>query len=320
MARYRQGDTPVTSLDRIDWNLVPALDALLTERNVSRAARRLGISQSAASGALARLRRHYGDDLLVRRNNTYELTPVALRLLSSARAAVDSTRIVLASTSTFDPGASTREFQVLSTEYGQTLLGGDLLARVGAAAPGVRVTFRWPSSLAGSPADWLSTYDGWLGPRESIPTMSSSGLTTDRWVCVVDEDHPTVGDELSIAEVAEHRWVVPTRPRDHDLPWRQRLFAHGIELPIACSTESFSAVPFLVAGTPLVGIVQHTLALRLVERCRLRVLEVPWSMLPLSLTLWWHPNREHDLAHAWFRDQVAATMASVAGGVGNADG
>lgn len=300
----------MASLDRIDWNLVPALDALLHERNVSRAARRLGISQSAASGALARLRRHFDDDLLVRRDNAYELTPVALRLLPAARAAVDSTRAVLASMTSFDPAASTREFQVLSTEYGQTLLGGGLLDRVERAAPRVRVTFRWPSSPSGSPADWLAAHDGWLGPREAIPTMSSSGLVTDRWVCVVDRDHPTIGDRLGIDEVVEHRWIVPTRPRDHDLPWRQRLFAHGIELPIASSTESFSAVPFLVSGTPLVGIVQHALAVRFAEHCRLRVLEVPWSMLPLSLTLWWHPNREHDLAHAWFREQVAATMAA----------
>ncbi|TYL51741.1 LysR family transcriptional regulator [Nocardioides sp. BGMRC 2183] len=299
----------MTGIDRLDWNLVPALADLLDERNVSRAARRLGVSQSAASGALARLRRHYSDELLVRQGNTYEPTPLALRLQPMVRAAVDATRTVTTAAAGFDPSTSTREFQVATTEYGQVLLGSALLDEIGRQAPGVRLTIRWPTNAAGISSDWLAGLDGWLGPRESLPEMASSGLMTDRWVCVIDAAHPTIHDHLTIEDVEHHRWVIPTRPRDHDLPWRQRLFAYGVELPIAVSTESFAAVPFLVAGTTQVGVVQERLARRLAPVTGVRILGCPWKMVPLSLTLWWHPNRKHDPAHAWLRELVATCLA-----------
>jgi hypothetical protein len=99
------------ALDRLDWNLVPALNALLVERNLSRAARRLGISQPAASGALARLRRTFDDQLLVRDHSEYTLT----------REAVAAARTVVGNARSFDAAASTREFVIASTEYGQML-------------------------------------------------------------------------------------------------------------------------------------------------------------------------------------------------------
>ncbi len=299
----------MNSLGRLDWNLIPALEALLQERNVSRAARRMGVSQSAASGALARLRRHFDDDLLTRSGNGYELTPVGQRLLPLAHAAVDSAQTVLTSLRTFDPATSTREFRVATTEYAQILLGSLLTQRVTTAAPGARLTFCWPGDTSVAPSSWLAGIDGWFGPRDSLPGLPFTGLHPDRWVCVVDRSNPRVGQSLALEEVVRHSWVVPTRPRDHDRTWKQRLFAHGLELRIALSTESFSAVPFLVAGTELVGIVQHAIAARLQEACDIRVLECPWPMAPLNLTFWWHPNREHDAAHLWLREQVAATMS-----------
>ena len=303
----------VRDFDRLDWNLVPALNALLSELNVSRAARRLGVSQSAASGALARLRRHFDDELLVRRGNGYELSATGARLAPLARAAVDSTRNVLAATRSFDPAASTRVFEIASTEYGQIVLGSVLMARLAQAAPLARVTFRWPSNTAPSASDWLARFDGWLGPRDSMPGMPSSGMLEDRWVCVVDAGNTAVGPELTIGEVESHRWVVPTRPREHDVPWRQRLRAYGVELPIVASTESFAAVPFLVAGTARVGVVQHRLARRLAPSSGLRVVECPWSMVPLTLTLWWHGDREHDPGHAWLRSVIADCMDELDG-------
>jgi DNA-binding transcriptional LysR family regulator len=298
----------VDELQRLDWNLVPALDALLQERNVSRAARRLGISQSAASGALARLRRHFDDDLLARTGSTYELTSTAQRLLPQVREAVSVTSSLLSSSRLFDPAESRREFVIVSSEYGQTVLGSTLVQRIGTLAPGVRIAFRGMEVRSASP-DWLQGVDGWLGPRDALSNTPSTGIRVDRWVCVASRSSRVIPESLTLKEVAAHRWVLPTVARDRDVPWRKRLLAHGIELNVAVTTESFGAVPFLVSDTDMVGVVQEDLATALSEQSGTRTFETPWSMLPLTLTFWWDITREHDPAHRWLREQIAQSMA-----------
>jgi DNA-binding transcriptional LysR family regulator len=298
----------VDDLRRIDWNLIPALDALLQERNVSRAARRLSISQSAASGALARLRRQFGDDLLDRQGSTYVLTPLAQLLVTPARQAVGDVRDLMGSARSFEPSSSTREFVVVASEYGQTLFGAALIRRIRAAAPLARLAFRGMVT-PGSDNDWLATVDGWIGPRDVLPDKPSTGLFRDRWVCVVDRDNRAVGEELPLSSAYERTWVLPTVAKHRDLPWRKRLLDHGIDLNVGVTTESFGAVPYLVAGTENIGLVQAALLDRLGDATGVRRLECPWPMPPLAFTLWWHENRERDLAHAWFRQQVGDCMA-----------
>ncbi|GAA2160645.1 DNA-binding transcriptional LysR family regulator [Humibacillus xanthopallidus] len=300
------------ALDRLDWNLVPALNALLVERNVSRAARRLGISQPAASGALARLRRTFEDDLLVRGHNEYTLTPLAQRLLPLTRQAVAAARDVVGNARSFEAAASTREFVIVSTEYGQMLIGSVLGKAVARAAPHIRLKFLSPWTSTTPPSEWLSTVDGWLAPRDIFVDMPSTGLLPDRWVLVVADDNDRVDDDgLGVEDVGRLTWVVPTVPRDPH-PWTRRLHAYGVDLKPSVVTQSFGSVPHLVAGSPHVGIVQERLAAPLARTLGLRVLALPWDMGALSLTLWWHPNREHDAAHCWLRQQVADSMAHVA--------
>ncbi|MFT4082194.1 MAG: LysR family transcriptional regulator [Nocardioides sp.] len=299
-------------LNRIDWNLVATLDALLTERSVSGAARRLGLTQPAVSRALARLRRHFGDELLVRERGGYTLTPVAQRLAPLAAEAVSATQEMLGSTDSFDPRASRREFVLASTEYGQMVLGRRIAERFAAEAPRARLVFRWPA-FADQPGDPLAHVDGWLGPRDVFTDKPSTGLYADRWVCVVAADHPSVGTEIALAQVEEWGWVLPTAPKHGHEPWVKRLLAHGVELPVVGSTESFAAVPHLVAGTTRVGVVQESLVAATAEVIGVRVVPCPWPMAPLSLTLWWHPTREHDPGHRWLRGVIAECMGATAG-------
>ncbi len=298
------------ALDRLDWNLVPALNALLVERNVSRAARRLGVSQPAASGALARLRRTFNDELLVRDHNEYTLTPLAQRLLPLTQEAVAAARTVVGNARSFDAGASTREFVIASTEYGQMLIGSALAATVARQAPHTRLVFRTPFTSPAPPSEWLAGVDGWLAPGDIFPDMPSSGMLDDRWVLVVSQDNAGVGDTLSIDHVGQHTWVVPTVPRDRH-PWTRRLLAYGVELDIAIVTQSFGAVPYLVAGSPHIGIVQERLVRPVASVIGVRVLDLPWSMRPLRLTMWWHADRGQDPAHQWLRETVALCMTQV---------
>ena len=273
---------------------------------MSRAARRLNISQSAASGALARLRRHFGDDLLERRGTSYELTSTAQRLAPQAREAVAVTASLISSARSFDASTSRREFVIVSSEYGQTLHAPELVRRVALAAPGVRIAFRG-MEVRSSSEDWLAKVDGWLGPRDSLSNTPGTGAASDRWVCVASVGS-SVPDDLSIADVSDHRWVLPTTALDRDVPWRKRLLAYGVDIDVGVTTESFGAVPFLVAGTEMVGVMQERLARKFADTAGVRILECPWEMRPLIYTMWWDAAHEHDPAHRWLRDQVARSL------------
>jgi DNA-binding transcriptional LysR family regulator len=238
------------------------------------------------------------------------LTPAAQQLVTPAQRAVAEIRGVMTATHAFDAGATTREFVVVSSEYGQTLFGAALIRRMRAEAPHARLAFRGMEVTTGQ-NDWFSTVDGWIGPRDVMPDKPSSGLFSDRWVCIVDRHNDAVGDRLELRSAYEHTWIVPTVAKHRDLPWRKRLLDHGIDLNIAVTTESFSALPYLVAGTEHIGLVQAGLLERLGTETGVRVLECPWVMPPLAFTLWWHENREHDVAHVWFRRQIAECMGEL---------
>ena len=121
-------------LSRLDLNLLISLDALITERSVTRAAERLHLSQPALSASLARLRSHFGDPILARRGNAYELTPFALRLAEHTTTALEAARRVFESQATWEPGESEREFSIFGSDYGFTTVGR-VASELGLSAP-----------------------------------------------------------------------------------------------------------------------------------------------------------------------------------------
>lgn len=302
----------VPDLDRMDWNLVPALHALLSEQNVSRAARRLGVSQPAVSNALARLRRHFRDDLLVRHGNRYSLTPLAEQLAPLALDAVSANRSILASSRTFDPATTSRTFTIASTEYGQVLVGSRLVSELRTRAPGAQLRFVTPfaSSAPGAALELVASTDGWIAPAEVLPGTPSTGHLADQWALVVADDHPDVPGDLGLDDLARLAWVVPT-VRGNPLTLQLGgLAACGITPCIEVTTESFTAVPYLVAGSRRIGLLQRGLALRLAPSAGVRVVPCPWAVTPLNLTMWWDAQREDEPAHRWLRDVVARSMAA----------
>ncbi len=300
----------MNDLSRMDWNLLPALDALLTELNVSRAARRIGVTQPAMSHALKRLRRHFKDELLVRQGNAYHLTPLAERLAPMARELVRSSVDIASTMASFDPTTSDRRFTIAATEAMQLTLGRDVVAAVSTQAPDASVTFVAPFvEPFRTNDDILANTDGWIAPSEMLPGRDHTGELWDRWVCVVDDAHPTIGSALPLDEVAHHAWVIPTI-RGLPISHVGAFAAHGIDARIQVCTEGFSAVPFLVAGTERVGVVQHRVAMRLARSAGVRIVECPWPVQPLRLTFWWDRRWASDPAHAWLRETVAASMVT----------
>ncbi len=297
------------NLSNLDLNLVVALRALLEERNVTRAGQRIGLTQPAMSAALARLRRHFDDALLSRTGSRYDLTPLGAVLRDRAATACEVMERVFSSQADFDPATETREFTLITSDYGATVFGVPLARVLHEEAPGVRLTFHQTApSLLDNLGTLLSTVDGLLMPHGVLDDFPAVELFTDTWVCLVADDNPEVEDELTLDHLARLPWGVYQRA--YDAPVTRQLSMLGISPRVDVSVPSFHLLPSLVTGTRRVALVQQ----RLVEHFPtpgVRVLPCPFPAVPLQEALWWHPVHAQDAGHLWLRETAERVGRSI---------
>jgi DNA-binding transcriptional LysR family regulator len=296
----------VVAVDRIlanlDLNLLVTLDALLRERNLTRAAAHLGVSQPAVSAALARLRRHFGDTLLERVGNHYELTPLAAQLVSLTGPALTGVRRVFETTPDFDPSRMEREFTVITSDYAAAVLGPIVARKVAEEAPGVRLRLQQTTPRAVEHAtETLRSADGMFLPHGFLIDVPHTDMYEDRWVCIVSTDNPSVGELLTLAHLGELPWVVLFNLPTAFAPAIQQLRTIGVEPRVEVVVDGFLPMPFLVAGTNRVALIQERLARRLAAATGVRVLPCPFQVVPLIEAFWWHPMMRNDPAHTWLR-------------------
>ncbi|WP_426324057.1 LysR family transcriptional regulator [Microbacterium sp. E-13] len=293
----------------VDLNLLVSLNALLEERSVSRAATRLHLSQPTLSTALSRLRRHFGDELLVRTGNTYRLTPLAEELLETTGQALSWTDRIFDTRPRFVPEASEREFTLVMSDAQLPIFGRALASIVASEAPRVRLRFEHSTARMISPGvDWLRDIDALVLPQGILADAPSLDLYGDRWVCVIAASADRRGP-LSLAEMSERPWVTPYHPRMPVLSALHRMRQSGVEPRAAISTEDFLAVPHLVAGSDRVGLMPERVARLAAVFEGVTIVDAPFELGMLVEALWWHPVHERDPAHRWLR-QVAVRAAN----------
>lgn len=299
-------------LANLDLNLLVTLDTLLRERNVTRTAKRLGVSQPAVSGALGRLRRHFGDQLLTRVGNRYDLTPLAARVAALTGPALAGVRRVFDATAEFDPSGLDREFTVVTSDYAATVLGPLVARRVAEQAPGARLRLQQTTPYAvDHAADTLRSADGLLIPHGFVTGLPHLDLYSDRWVCIVSADHPDVGDALTMDLLAELPWVVVFDRPTAFAPASRQLRMLGIEARVDLVVDGFVQMPFLVAGTRRVALIQERLGRLLAPVAGVRLLDCPFEVVPLTEAFWWNPMYRNDPAHVWLRDTLMAAAAEL---------
>ncbi|MEU1134362.1 LysR family transcriptional regulator [Streptomyces sp. NPDC005900] len=288
------------NLARLDLNLVVALRALLEERNVTRAGRRVGLSQPAMSAALARLRRHFGDDLLTRTGGQYELTALGQVLLDRTGTAYDLLERLFSTQATFEPATESREFTLMASDYAVAVLGAELARVIHREAPGVRLRFtRMPAAPVEETGTALSAHDGLFMPHGIVSDLPYADLYEDRWVFLVADDNDEVAAELTRDDLARLPWV--TYQRAYDTPAVRQLGMLGVEPRVEVSVDSFQVLPLMVAGTRRIALVQERLARLLAGVAPVRVMRPPYDAVPVQEALWWHPVHTHDAAHRWLR-------------------
>ncbi|OXM64063.1 LysR family transcriptional regulator [Amycolatopsis vastitatis] len=302
------------NLARLDLNLLVALDALLQERSVTRAAERMGLGQPAVSAQLGRLRRHFHDDLLTRAGNQYRLTPLAVQLKERVRVALSGAERVFAAEPDFDPASSTREFSMLMSDYGIAVLGPGIAARLADEAPGTRLRFpaNTPKMVDAAVHELVHT-DLLVIPHGFVDDLPHADLYRDEWVCLVAAGNTDVGESLTVGQLETMPWVVTYHGPTASTPAARQMRMLGIEPHVQVVTETFLTVPGLVAGTNRVALLQRRLADGIPDALGVRALPCPFEATPLVEAMWWHPMYEADPEHRYLRDVVARTVAAVIG-------
>ncbi|GAA4781936.1 LysR family transcriptional regulator [Actinomycetospora chlora] len=309
-------------LANLDLNLLVSLRELLRERNVTRAAARVGITQPAASAALSRLRRHFDDELLTRHHGSYVLTPLAAQLAEQVEGVCAAAERLFSTGRRFDPATTRRGFTLLLADYTIAVLGTALSSALAARAPGVELRLRLVrEAFTADIAETSRLIDGVIAPpspRFDRPDLHSVELFRDRWVLLLDAGHPAADDELTPAVLATLPWVVPFAPDrgfSTAVPMTRELARLGIEPDTRVRVESYLGVPHLVAGTDRVALVQERLAREVAPRLGLVVREAPASERATAAAeirerLWWHADLDGDPAHRWLRELLVELGAA----------
>jgi DNA-binding transcriptional LysR family regulator len=302
-----------TDLRRVDLNLLVAFDALVSEHSVTRAAERIGVGQSAMSSTLARLRKLFDDPVLVRDGRGLVATPRAELLLAPVQRVLASVQQLLTSREHFDPASDEHTFKVLVVNYHLTYsFLRPLLARLEVEAPKVRLHIEPASDDV---AQRLNRHDVDLliTPREAFPEhcrYPHHVLFSDRYVVVVDKDHPDVDGTITMEQFRTLPYLATLSGRSKSF-LEEQLDVLGVTRNIEITAE-FGIASFLLRGTRMITVLEERLAEALAEQAHLKLLPTPMpQLLRTTETMVWSQRTQDDPAHRWLRGQLVALAGQI---------
>ena len=297
-------------MSRPDLNLLFTLDVLLAEGSVARAAKRLRLSPSAMSRALARLRETTGDPLLVRAGRGLVPTPRALELRERVSQIVHDAEAVLRPAELLNLKQLVRTFTLRTSEGFVESFGPDLIARVGAEAPGVRLRFVLkPDKDSAALRDGSVDLETGAVGRTTGPELRAVALFRDRFIGVVRAGHGLSQGEITPARYAAGQHIGVSRRGLDKGPVDEALVPFGLERDIVTIVGGFSSALALARATDLIACVpeRHTGNLR----AGMFSFPLPVSPPEVTVSLLWHPRLDADPAHRWLRGCVREACADI---------
>jgi DNA-binding transcriptional LysR family regulator len=286
----------------VDLNLLVALDALLAERSVSRAAVRLHLSQPAASALLARLRELFGDPLLLRSARGMLPTPRALELLGPVKQVLDEIDAIVQPRAAFDAASASLNFTLSASDYVEYALLPKLVDYLEHKAPGVRLEVR-PLDL---PLVAMQMESGEVdlcitGLQNAPPGLHLRPLYTERLVSVVRRNHPGVGTDLTLDMFCSLEHIqVSVRGSGFSGRIDEALLVLGRKRRARLAVPHFLLVPEIVARSDMISTLPERLARGYARH--LRIFEPPVELQEFAVGEMWHERNERDPAQQWLRD------------------
>ncbi len=293
-------------LAEVDLNLLVALEALLDTHSVTRAARRIGVTQSAMSHSLRRLRALLADDVLIRDGGGMTPTPKAEAMREELTASLLKLQATLRSTERFVPAQAKHRFRICAPDYTHLCFAPRLVASVGRSAPGVSLHFkshidhRAAQELVAGELDVVVT-----GELPEVPEpIVRQLLGQERLLCAVRSGHPTLGERLSVEQYAALPHIDITAADSRAGLIDEVLAAHGLQRRVALRLQSFLGSPLILVRSDFVLTAPEGVIEVYRRSLPLRIVEPPIALPPLLTFMHWHERTQDDPAMQWLRDAI----------------
>lgn len=288
-------------LKGLDLNLLIALDVLLDERSVSRAAKRLHLSQPAASAALGRLREYFKDDLLVLHGKRLIPTSFAENLLPELKRVTRQIDDLVSMSTEFDPAQSERMFRFMTSDYMVTVLMAGVMERITRQAPGIRLDMRLPEDSVYQVFE-RGEIDLMLIPEEFLLTNHPSLLLVEeKHVVVACKNNNVFNKRISESAFFSAGHVAVTLgPRRDPSFTERRMEILGMQRKVDIYAPSFSALPWLLLNTERIAVMQESLAHKYADVLPLKISPMPFEFPGMRLMAQYHNARESDQGLKWF--------------------
>ena len=310
------------NINRIDLNLLVYLDVLLRERNVTKAANQLGISQPAMSNGLRRLRQLFDDPLLVRTSEGMTPTERASDLAPLVRNVLSEIEKAVQSQSAFEPRDSERVFRIMASDYTESTLLPRLLQELDQQAPKVSLDILNPSDV-----DFLDVEQGRvdlvINRFDTMPqSFHQCTVWTDNYACLLSVDNPILADfDLDHYLQAKHVWVSKTgmgvgvgiNPKDDQrLGWvDEALGKYGKKRRISVFTRHYQAAMRLAEQRNLIVTLPAKAAQVQVDNPKVVIQDPPFEIPPFELKMAWSPLLQHNPAHQWMRRLITSVAKTI---------
>jgi DNA-binding transcriptional LysR family regulator len=298
-------------IESVDLNLLKALDVLLDEQHVSRAAARFHLSQSAMSRTLSRLREAFADELLVRTSSGYTLTPRARHIQAELSEILPRLRN-LVTEENFDPSTANGRIRIAASDYFLTVIGNRVFSAFFEQAKGISLVVEPVSPTTFDDLE-RGRVDMAFVPAAAPPQMVRHVLFTEDHVCVLDEDHPLTRDRLTPADLEAYPHAGVAALESGHMLVEAHLDRLGVRPPAGLTVPYFGAAAAAVRGTRLIAVVPRRLV-GLLRQPGLRVAEAPEQFSPFDYPMLWHPRLTGDPAHRWMRSLLIRAGADLTPG------
>src|ERR1043165_9645412 len=298
-------------IDELDLTQIRLLAELSRSASVSRAAQRIGVSQSAASHALARLRKRMGDPLFARTPNGFRPTPYGDRLCKASCEAVDLLTASLKAGETFEPHTPTRVFRFLMNDVGQTVLIPRMIELLKSKAPGASARvlpvplINPGAALSGGEVDFA------VGFFDNLTTgFLRSTVFREHYVCIVRSAHPKFRTGMTVQAFRDAEHAIADATGMGYAVIDRFLGKHKVQRNVTLRLPGLHVLPMIVANSDLVAVVPSRLAQAFASRLPIKVLPPPVSMPQFDVCIHWHERYHHDPAIKWMRRAFVNLFAS----------
>lgn len=292
-------------MHNIDLKVLAYISVLQKTRSVSKAAQRLGVSQSTVSMTLAKLRDHFHDPIFVRTSAGMETTPYGAEIMDHLKRAEDILQSALEHHAAFLPMSADRVFHVHSTDIAQETLLPALMQRFQMVGPGLRVKLERISD--NTPA-MLESGDADLAVGFILPMgggFCQQGLFKDHFVCVVGRDHPRVRAELTLEQFqSETHLDIATLGTGHCI-LAKTLEERNIKRRIGLTVPGFLGIASIISATGFLAVIPEQLAQHLASVANVAILQLPFRLPPHFVMQHWHERYSNDPANKWLRGVMA---------------